>query len=625
MLGGADYVLVPACLIVAAVLATLALVGDSMTFDEAAHLTAGMSHLRDGEFRFLPETPPLAQIWAAWPLLLMDFAWPSPDAPGWRQGDTWTLQRVWLSQLNDGERLLAPARGMMIVLLVATCLATFFVARRLFGPAAGRLALMLAVFSPTLLAHGHLVTMDVPAALCFLLVLLTWARLLERMTWSRLLAAIAALAALSLVKFSWPLVIPALVVMAALAAFRTGPLECPLLGDLVRRRHRVLAIAAVTVIASVGTWAAIWTGYRWRYSPTPVESPSELRMPMLPGANAAQSGSHADRWDIILQGRDGRPSHGVTAGFIRWARVHRVLPEAYLYGAAWTLKISDCGSPKYLAGDVSTTGWYAYFPIAFGLKTPLPTMLLLLAGAAAIVMGRRNAGLLAGLVTFSVVYVAVAVGSRFNIGQRHLLPIYPVVFIVASAAAAWMQSRPGRWALGAAVVWLAAENLWICPQYLGYFNELGGGPAGGPRYLVDSNIDWGQDLKRLAAWAREHPREPIKLAYFGSADPTRYGFECRALPSFLDFGPPADLDAGIYVVSVTQLKGLYFSPARRDFWTPAAWAEYRSCPKQMPRYDLLRRGRLLSQLNGRRPDERIGCSLLVYRLTQDEIDALTCP
>jgi hypothetical protein len=165
-----DYVLVPVCVVVAAGLATLALVGDSMTFDESVHLTAGMSHLRDGDFRLLPETPPLAQMWAVVPLLLMDFTWPSPDGPEWRQGDAWTLQRVWLSQLNDGEHLLKPARGMMVLLLVATCLVVFFTARQLFGPSAGRLALILAALSPTLLAHGHLVTIDLPATLCFLLV-----------------------------------------------------------------------------------------------------------------------------------------------------------------------------------------------------------------------------------------------------------------------------------------------------------------------------------------------------------------------------------------------------------------------------------------------------------------------
>jgi hypothetical protein len=614
-----DYVLVPACLIVAAGLAILALVGDSMTFDESVHLTAGMSHLRDGDFRLLPETPPLAQVWAVAPLWLTEFTWPSEDAPGWQQGNTWRLQRIWLAQLNDGERLLAPARGMMIVLLLATCLTIFFTARQLFGPSGGRLALILATLSPTLLAHGHLVTIDLPAALCFLLVLLTWARVLERLTWSRGLAATAALAALSLVKFSGALVVPALIVMGALAVWRA---ERP-------RWRRGMAVIGVAGLALLGTWAAIWTGYDWRFSPFARPDQPAQRIQALTPSGQVQARPMSEAWQSILERSDGQPDHGPAATAIRWARDWRLLPEAYLYGAAYTLRLSRGSLPSFLAGQISKAGWLAYFPLAFLLKTPIPTMLLILGGLAAILAGRARAGrnsvLLIGLATFAAVYVAAAMTSRFNIGHRHLVPIYPVLFIVGGAAASWASSRLGRWPVIGCVLWLAGANLWICPQYLGYFNELAGGPAGGSRYLVDSNIDWGQDLKRLAAWARRHPGEEIKLAYFGSADPTRYGFACRALPSFLDFGPPAELDGGIYVVSVTQLKGVYFAPAQDDYWTPAALAEYRSLPRQSARYELLRRGRLLNRLNQRRPDERIGCSLLVYRLKQSEVDRLTSP
>lgn len=661
--GRVDCVFVPACLIVAAALATVALFGDSMTFDEAAHLTAGMSHLKGGDFRLLPETPPLAQMCAAGPLLLMRSVWLPADAPGWRQGDTWMLQRIWLFRLNDGERLLAVARRMIVVLLVVTCLCVFIVAKRLFGRAAGRLALIMATLSPTLLAHGHLVTMDIPATLCFLLTLLTVGRLLERMTWSRLFSATAALAALALVKFSWPLILPVLAVMAFLAVVRAGSLECPLLDPLVglfrkggtthtrlvRRHHRAAAIGAVTVLAMAGVWASIWTCYRWRYSPFQGPDKSTAVMQALARQDRPQPATMAEAWEIILEGRNGQPNRSLTASLIRWARDRRLLPEAYLYGTAWVLKLTDWWRPQYLAGETSYTGWYSYFPIAFLLKTPIATMLLFLAGLAAVVSRRircrHDALLLAGLTIFSALYVGVAIASRFNIGHRHLAPIYPALFVFAGAAVAWMRARIGRGAVAAAVVWLAGANAWICPQYLSYFNELIGGPSQGDHYLTDSNIDWGQDLKRLAAWARRHPGEEIKLAYFGSADPTCYGFPCRALPSYLDFGELAVLDAGTYVVSVSQLHGLYYMPARREFWTPEQLAEYRSLRERVTRpvpehettegrqqrldaahwYDLLRRGRLLNQLRSRPPDERIGYSLLVYRLTQADVDALLRP
>ncbi len=195
------------------------------------------------------------------------------------------------------------------------------------------------------------------------------------------------------------------------------------------------------------------------------------------------------------------------------------------------------------------------------------------------------------------------------------------------------------------LVWLLGANLWIHPHYLSYFNELIGGPANGHLYLADSNIDWGQDLKRLAAYARRHPEEKIKLAYFGSADPTRYGFACQALPSFLSWGRPAELEAGTYVVSVTQRLGVYYPLAREAWWKSGLEEDYLRCRQVLSRplpgnatpqlreqyeataryYEQLRRGRLLNRLLHRPPDERIGYSLFVYRLTQAEVDAMLEP
>ena len=216
------------------------------------------------------------------------------------------------------------------------------------------------------------------------------------------------------------------------------------------------------------------------------------------------------------------------------------------------------------------------------------------------------------------------------------MPVYPAVMILAGVAATWGSSRLGRGLVALAVVWLAGATLWVHPHYLSYFNELIGGPARGHLYLADSNLDWGQDLKRLAAYAQRHPTEAIKLAYFGSADPTHYGFACRSLPSFLPFGKPADLDAGTYVVSANQLLGIYEPSATDAFWSPQQVEEYRALTRVEAAgraarrnaeeyYQFLRRGRLLNQLQRRPPDERIGYSLFVYRLTQPDLDALLRP
>ena len=358
-------------------------------------------------------------------------------------------------------------------------------------------------------------------------------------------------------------------------------------------------------------------------------------------------------WEVVLGDGDAETiTRGAITTFVRWAREHRLLPEAYLYGLAFTQELSRTYSrevlPVYLMGECSQAGWRSYFPIAFAIKTPIVTMVLLAAGVVGLLTGRVTVRsdplLLLGLVTFAVVYFAFLLTSSYNIGHRHLLPIYPVVIVLAGASVGWGSGWTGRWVIAGCLAWLLVGNLGIHPNYLCYFNELIGGPRNGYRYLAASNVDWGQNMKRLADYARSHPREKIKLAYHGSGDPRRYGFECDIIISSAPLGRLADLAPGTYVVSVNHLLGLYNAAARDSFWDDPEHGEtYRRLHERFSRvsaqdassardpdrerawrtYRLLRRGRLLNQLRWRATDERIGHALFVYRLPQADLDRLT--
>jgi hypothetical protein len=221
--------------------------------------------------------------------------------------------------------------------------------------------------------------------------------------------------------------------------------------------------------------------------------------------------------------------------------------------------------------------------------------------------------------------------------------------VFAGVSAAWLGSRQhlGRLLVISAILWLIGTNLLIHPHYLSYFNELIGGPGRGHLYLADSNIDWGQDLKRLAKYAKNHPDEIIKLGYFGIGMPTEYGFECEELRSFPQFGgKPADLTGGTYVISVTQLSGVTDWMVRDNVWEdPDKWERYRllhgklskplapdaSQQKQQEREGLIwqmeqdRKALLVYRLRHRKPDDRIGYSMFVYQLTDDEVNAMLEP
>jgi hypothetical protein len=405
-------------------------------------------------------------------------------------------------------------------------------------------------------------------------------------------------------------------------------------------------VALIAVFTGAITFLAIWTCFGWRYHS--LRDHDDIAARRASSLEAASQVPNLIDWDRMKVDSTGKPIRSPVLSLVEWARSCRLLPEAYLYGLAYTRKSTE-ERRGYLMGEYSSTGWLSYFPIAFAIKTPVATMLLLLGGVCAVLAGRarwrRDVPLLAALVALVVIYAGATITSNFNIGHRHILPLYPAMFVFAGASAAWLTRRAGRWLVGCAVVWAALANAWVYPHYLCYFNELIGGPSRGHLYLADSNIDWGQGMKRLARYARAHPDETIRLAYFGSADPTSYGFECRMLPSFLGGGEWAELTAGTYVVSATQLMGVYIPRARDAFWTSEVLEEYRKLHDALTHpvpagetaamrrarlrathsFELLRRARLLQQLRHREPDERLGYSMFVYRLSQGDVDALLSP
>jgi len=267
------------------------------------------------------------------------------------------------------------------------------------------------------------------------------------------------------------------------------------------------------------------------------------------------------------------------------------------------------------------------------------------------------------LLTFVAVYWSAAMMSDLNIGERHLLPSYPALFILAGAAGSWIALEKRRMAAVAAVaiglLVLASESVTIWPHYLSFFNLLAGGPANGYRHLVDSSLDWGQDLPALQRWVRtERSRggqSPVYLSYFGSGDPVAYNIDVQQIYSYQDWraDPPFHaLTGGIYCVSATMLQSVYTrapgpwaapyeeayqrlksrlgpTTANRDELAhdaPRSPQEAATWRQLTSDFDQLRVARLAAYLRRRDPDDRIGYSILVFRLSdQDVRDALDGP
>ena len=244
-----------------------------------------------------------------------------------------------------------------------------------------------------------------------------------------------------------------------------------------------------------------------------------------------------------------------AARFVEFLRRHRALPEAYLYGQCYVLTFQNLRN-AFLNGEVSVNGWRSFFPYTFLVKTPLPAFgVILLALAAVAVRWRQPAAVPAGargtgdrspgyhtlpLWTLLGCYWPVAIFGHLNIGHRHILPTYAPLFILCGAAAHWLRTgwgagradqvaagprgwRAARLILGGLVVASAAEVAGQFPNYLAYFNPIAGGPAHGYRHLVDSSLDWGQDLPDVQRYLeRRKPAGPLYLAYFGVGSPNYY-------------------------------------------------------------------------------------------------------
>jgi hypothetical protein len=244
-----------------------------------------------------------------------------------------------------------------------------------------------------------------------------------------------------------------------------------------------------------------------------------------------------------------------------------LVPEDYARGLVFVVTHSEARS-AFLMGELSDRGFPQYFLMTFLLKTPLPLLLLTaLAVARAPRLARRDAVLLWLPV---VVYVGLTFTRGLQIGHRHLLPVYPFLFLAAGEAASRLVDwrRPIGLVVAAVLgLWYGVGTLRVHPHHLAYFNEIAGGPANGWRLLVDSNLDWGQDLKRLAQWTRTHDVPRLKLSYFGSADPAYYGIEAQALPGYT--APHAarltrEIAPGdVLAVSVTNLQGVYLDAEDR--------------------------------------------------------------
>jgi 4-amino-4-deoxy-L-arabinose transferase-like glycosyltransferase len=518
----------------------------SATFDEGCHILAGYSYWTRGDFAINPEHPPLVKLLAAVPLLSMPLRY-SPPTPMSFKAACFVGGRQFLYS-NNADAVLFRARMAAATLTILAALVVFTAAYEMFSPAVGLLALLLFVFEPNLIAHGSLVTTDMGMNLFLFATVYAFYRYLRKPSLARLLVT-ALCAGLALAaKHSAILLLPILLALALSEIALNHPDPKLASGEKPadQRKRLKCALQLAASLAAIGALAVaiLWASYGFHFSMRPQGPPT------IPTFSQYVASMHHPRTERAL----------TTLAH------YRLLPEAYLFGLA-DLVVTPQRFWSFLLGKVYLGGRWFYFPAAFVIKSTIGFLLLLflLPVAIAVEHARPRRELLF-LAIPAAVYFLAAMHSDFNIGIRHILPLYPFLVILA-AYAAWVLGRSRKLQLSlvsALVLFHVVSSARAFPNYLPYSNEAWGGPANTYKFLTDSNVDWGQQLKLVKKYLDERGIQDCWFAYSASlaADPGYYQIPCKPLPQRLG-APLENLPpriSGTVLISATELSPATWGP-----------------------------------------------------------------
>ena len=433
----------------------------SHTFDEPAHIACGMEWLEKHTYTYEPQHPPLTRVMTA--VLPKIFG-----AHGWNKKSMWDDGLAILFSRGTEDFYLALARLGILPFFWITCWIAYSCTRWISGSApAAVLAVFLVTMTPTVLAHAGLATTDMGLTAMLLLAIYSGWRWLEEPVWWRAAAFGASTGLAVLSKFSTLAFFPSIAAVALLLwlGFERPRLN-RLAGLVLQRLPQGLLAAAIAAIL-------IWAGYLFSFGKT-----ADFSFPVPAPA--------------LFNGIDEVNKHNST------------------------------GHTTYLMGAVNNTGWPQFYLVALAVKTPLPILALGGLGLGLLFSRKRygTRGWLAPSVVLGILIFS-SFFSQIRIGSRHVLPVFVAFGIAGGCAAIWLAHLPKRRGLaqgGVALtlVLVAASSLAAHPNYLAYFNVIATGKP--EAFLVDSDLDWGQDTKRLAKKLKELGATEIYFNQFASGD-----------------------------------------------------------------------------------------------------------
>ena len=498
------------------------------TWDEGFEIVGGYQYLTTGEYRTSLENPPLERILEAIPLLFVrpDLKGAALEAHNGLVSDVDAGVEFIYHNRIPADTILFLARLPMILVTVGLVCVLAAWCRKRFGTAVGLVAALLFSLDPTVIAHGRYVKNDMTLTAMAFLAVIAWEWFL---TSGKRLALACSGVALGLAlgsKFSGVFLLPVFLILYVLHEWR---------GFSLPRFLKSFAIVGALAAAVILLLYAPYTS---------------ALLPHMRGSPGIALHNAVDRTTAL--GRS-----------LAWLGAHlgwRSHP--YLIGLATFAAHGGGTHPAYLWGTHGTSGWWYYFPFAFAVKTPvgvLAALVLLIVLATRL----RWTQILDtpiewfALLTPIVCYGALSAAGHVDIGLRHLLPVYPFFYALLTAGLMTPRWRFKTPVMAVILLSVAVESIAVYPYYTAFFNLLVEGPKNGPKFLVDSNIDWGQDLKRLGLFSSAHGNPSLCVSYFGTAPDWYYVPKAGNFPPLEDLRKGADLGCEFMAVSVTPLEGVY--------------------------------------------------------------------
>ena len=589
--------LILACVVVAAFFLMLwSSFGDSAIMDELAHIPAGYGYVHNLDYRLNPEHPPLVKAAAAFPLIFLDLYFPTDDN-AWKKdiNGQWVMGTNFLyGSGNAADYIIRSARIAPIILTLLLMVLIYAWSAKILGKWWGLLPAILFGLSPTVLAHGHYVTTDIGAAFGIVLGTYFFLKFLFSPSLKNLIVAGLAFGIAQLTKFSAVLLVPYFIILiifffawTVLRDWKTTGVEARFKRFSLRAWHH---LRSVVIIFAVGYAVVVYPVYFLFTLDYPIQKQSTDTEFIL----ASFAGGPTPAGQICKPAR-------CLADLDVWMSKNTLARPfgEYFLGVLMVFQRSAGGNTSYFLGEVSSAGSPAYFPVVYLLKETLPTIIIILTGflLAALAAARRFRNGIAGAVKhfftdylennfagfsmliFVILYWAYSIRSPLNIGIRHLIPVFPFIYILAvSAWKKWFYAdlKSGldsffekiivslksigtlflKFAfLAVLLFWFFLETAGGAPYFLSYFNEIGGRVYGGYRFVADSNYDWGQDLLRLQNFVGEHPEiDKIAVDYFGGGNP-KYYLGNKEVDWQSSKGNPADKGIRWLAVSINTLQG----------------------------------------------------------------------